>query len=110
VAGDSQALSAVCDRPEPLLRPGRDNGVFERMPDALRALARAQAGRDAQPTAAATGSQPGRTTGTGGPSGCDAGKKARGRKRHLTVDVEGFPIAVRVLRGLTCRTGTGRRP
>ncbi len=76
-ARDSQAPSALCDRAEPLLRPGRDSGVLERMP--------------------------------GGPAGCDAGRKARGRKRHLAVDVAGVPVAVRVLRGRTCGTGTGRR-
>ncbi len=109
VARDSQAPSALCDRAEPLLRPGRDSGVLERLPAAPRTPGRAQAWRDAQPTAAATGSRSARTTETGGPSGCDAGRKARGRKRHLAVDVAGVPVAVRVLRGRTCRTGTGRR-
>ncbi len=66
------------------------------MLDVLRTLGRAQAGREAQPTAAATGSQSVKTTEAGGPAGCDAGKKVKGRKRHLTVDVEGFPIALRV--------------
>jgi len=74
----------------------RDNGVSGRMLDAPRALARAQAGRDAQPTAAATGSQSVKTTEMGGPSGYDAGRKARGSRRHLAVDAGGFPIAVRV--------------
>ncbi len=74
----------------------RDDGVLERMMDALRDLARMQAGRSGDPAAAAIDSQPVKTTEMGGPSGCGAGKRIKGRKRHATVDVEGFPIAVRV--------------
>ncbi len=58
----------------------RDNGVLERMPAALRTLGRAQAGRSPEPTAAAIDSQSVKTTETGGPSGCDAGRKARGQE------------------------------
>lgn len=32
----------------------------------------------------------------GGPSGYDAGKRIKGRKRHIAVDADGTPIAVRV--------------
>ena len=74
----------------------RDTGVFERMMDALRAHARLQAGRTDDPTAAAIDSQSVKTTDMGGPAGYDAGKKIKGRKRHLTVDTEGFPIAITV--------------
>ncbi len=74
----------------------RDTGVPERRPDALRALARAQAGRGVAPTGAIIDSQSVKTTEGGGPSGHDAGRKIRGRKRHIAVDAEGSPIAARV--------------
>ena len=70
--------------------PWRGTGVLERMMDALRDLA----GRGPEPTAAGTGSQPVRTTETAGPSGYGAGKRTRGRRRHIAVDVEGTPIVV----------------
>ncbi len=70
--------------------PWRDSGVLERMMDALRDLA----GRGPEPTAAGTGSQSVWTTEMAGPSGYDAGKRTRGRRRHIAVDVEGTPIVV----------------
>jgi transposase len=66
--------------------------------DALRALARAAAGRHAEPTAAVIDSQPVRAAPTVPRSsrGWDAAKKVNGRKRHIAVDATGLLLEVLV--------------
>ena len=60
-----------------------------------RFFGRELAGCSETPTAAATDTQSVKTT-ESGPSGCDAGKKVKGRKRHIVVDVEGLLIEIAV--------------
>jgi putative transposase len=69
-------------------------GVFELMHDRLRQQWRDRIGRAPEPTAAVIDAQSTRSTAQGGNTGFDAGKKVKGRKRHLVVDTLGLPLAV----------------
>lgn len=71
-------------------------GTFEAMHDRLRQQWRDRVGRHPEPTAAIIDAQSTRSTAQGGDTGFDAGKKVKGRKRHLVVDTLGLLLAVTV--------------
>jgi putative transposase len=71
-------------------------GVFEAMHDRLRQQWRERVGKAPEPTAAIIDAQSTRSTAQGGNTGFDAGKKVKGRKRHLVVDTMGLLLALTV--------------
>jgi putative transposase len=72
------------------------DGTTDRIHDALRAQARAAAGRDPEPTAAVIDSQSvrGADTVPRASRGWDNAKKVNGRKRHIAVDTLGLITAI----------------
>jgi putative transposase len=72
------------------------DGTFARINHALVMASREKQGRQASPSAGVIDSQSVKTTEAGGPRGFDAGKKIKGRKRHIVTDTQGHLVGLRV--------------
>jgi transposase len=68
------------------------DGTWTRVHDLLRGRVREAEGRDPQPSAAVLDSQSAKSSEGGEEIGYDAGKRVRGRKRHLLVDTIGLML------------------
>ncbi len=78
-------------------RRWRDDEWFITLNDGLRREVRRQAGRETEPSAAIIDSQSVKTDEQADSRGFDAGKKIKGRKRHILVDTLGLLLIVVVL-------------
>ena len=79
-----------------VFRKWNKENVWDALNNQLRALAREAHGKRSRPTAAILDSQSVKSDPHGGSVGYDAGKRIKGRKRHILVDTLGLLLGVHI--------------
>src|SRR3546814_18228279 len=80
----------------------RDNGLLRTINHHLVMATREAMGREASPSAGVVDSQSVKTTESGGVAGYDAGKKSKGRTRHIVTDTTGLQTRRETVRARVC--------